>query len=97
MYDLFAQLEKIARRKKDNNPLPMIISNKTYHLCMEERFISLLISMWMDAGKPFPLSIRDAAKNVYGSIVVTIQDKDGEQLSFIEKLITTCNPKIVIR
>lgn len=95
--DLFAQLNDIAERKESGARYPLYVKNKTYHLCMEERFLSVFLSMWMEAYKPFPFSVRDASKGVEGSVVVSVTDHDGEMIDFLTRAVRACSPRVVAK
>lgn len=95
--NVLEQLRAIEERASEVGPDALYLHNRTYHLCMGERFLSLFTSMWMDAGKPCPFSIRDAAKNVERCIVVSIQDRDGYYIDFIKSVAAACQPRIVVR
>ena len=72
----------------------MIERNKTYHLCMEDRFLSYFISKWKDEDKPFPFTMRNAREGIRGSFVVSIKDLDGQMLEFIATIVATTRAKV---
>ena len=71
-----------------------MIQNKTYHLCIEDRFLSYFISKWKGEDKPFPFTLRNAGKGVDGSFVVSIQDRDGAMLDFIATIVANTRAKV---
>lgn len=73
------------------------MQNKTYHLCMSDRKLSAFTQLWMSHDKPFPFTMRNAAENVPGCIVVSIQDKNGAMLEFIAKAVKLTSAKVAVR
>lgn len=74
------------------------LTNRRYHLCIEDRFAAAVMQEWLHLYKPAALSIRGAneQKGIYGCFVLTVQDKDGKQLDFIEKIARMTNAKIEV-
>lgn len=72
--------------------------NRKYHLCIEDRYAAAVMQEWLRLYKPAPLSIRGAneRKGIRGCFVLSVQDKDGMQLDFIEKIARLTNAKIEV-
>lgn len=71
--------------------------NRTYYLCMEQRYLSVVTSLWMEHYKPCTIGLRDAHKGIEGSIVVIIKDEDGNRLDFIAKIVSQTHAKVEVR
>lgn len=71
--------------------------NRTYYLCIEDRYAGTVMQYWIYNYKEMPLSIRDAGKGIEGSFVLAIRDVDGKYLSFIDKIATKTRAKIEVR
>lgn len=72
----------------------MIEKNKTYHLCIEDRFLSYVISQWKKWEKPFPLALRNAKEGIEGSFVITVKDHDGAMLDYLAAIVATTRAKV---
>lgn len=68
--------------------------NKTYHLCIEDKYLSYFISQWKYNEKPFPFTMRNAQVGVQGSFVVTIKDVNGAMFSFLATIVANTHAKI---
>lgn len=95
--DLFDQLREVAERKETGVGHPLYLKNRTYYLCLEDRFLPTIISMWMDNDKLCPMTIRSAKENIDRCTVVVVQDKDGEYLDFITRITAICRPRVVVK
>lgn len=91
---IFDELAEIERKKSSGSTYPLNLHNATYHLCMEDRYLSAFTELWMSCYKPFPFTMRDASRGVDGSIVVSITDKDGEMIEFIMKAVTRTSARV---
>lgn len=76
---------------------PLNLQNRTYYLCMENRYAATVIGEWLYHYKQVPLSFRDARKNVEGSFVLVIKDNNGDDLRFINRLAEITRARIEIR
>ena len=74
-----------------------MIQNKTYHLCIEDKFLSYFISKWKEEDKSFPFAMRNASKGIEGSFVVTIKDENGAMLDFIATIVATTRAKVRVK
>lgn len=74
------------------------LMNRRYLLCIEDRYAAAVMMEWMHRYKPVPLEFRNAkeSKGIFGCFVISIQDKDGEHLAFIEKIAEMTNAKIKV-
>ena len=74
------------------------LMNRKYYLCIEDRYAASVMQEWLRLYKPVPLNIRGAneQKGIYGCFVLSIQDKDGKHLDFIEKIARLTNAKIEV-
>lgn len=72
------------------------LMNRTYHLCIEDRYAAAVMQEWLRLYKPAPLSIRNAdeRKGIYGCFVLSVQDRDGRYLDFIEKVARLTSAKV---
>lgn len=71
-----------------------IINNKTYYLCIEDKYLSYFISKWKYEDKPFSFTIRNAREGIKGSFVVAIKDENGGMIDFIAEIVAHTNAKI---
>ena len=95
--DVLGYLKEIAKRQEEGDKHPLYMHNAIYHLCMEDKYLSVFTSMWIDAYKPFPFSIRDAQKDISGSIVVSIRDTDGQMIDFITQLVARTKARVAVK
>lgn len=74
------------------------LMNRKYYLCIEDRYAASVMQEWIQSYKPVPLYIRNAneAKGIYGSFVLIIQDKNGDQLGLINRIAKLTNAKIEV-
>lgn len=74
------------------------LMNRKYYLCIEDRYAAAVMQEWIRLYKPVSLNIRGAneQKGIYGCFVLSIQDKDGKHLDFIEKIARLTNAKIEV-
>lgn len=72
--------------------------NRKYHLCIEDRYAAAVMHEWIYNYKPAPLGIRNTrGENApKGCFVLTVQDIDGKQLDFIEKIARLTQAKIQV-
>lgn len=90
-------LDEIQRRcEKLRKESPAYMKNRTYHLCMEDRWLSVFTHLWMERYKPCSFTMRDATKGVQGCIVVSIKDADGRMLDFISEAKARTDAKIAV-
>lgn len=73
------------------------MKNRTYHLCMEDRKLSIFTHLWMERNKPCPFTMRDAAANVIDCIVVSIKDEDGRMLEFVAEAKRCTDARMVMK
>lgn len=76
---------------------PLNLTNRIYYLCIEDRYAATVISEWMYAYKETPLNLRNAGKGVEGSFVLVVKDRNGEDLSFIERLVRITHARTEVR
>lgn len=72
----------------------MVEQNKTYHLCIEDKYLSYFISKWKQEEKPFPFTMRNARDGIQGSFVVTIKDENGAMLDFLANVVAITRAKV---
>lgn len=77
--------------------VPIYMQNRTYYLCMEQRYLSVVLSLWIDNYKPCPIGLRNARKGVEESVVVIIKDENGNRLDFIAKIVSQTHAKVEAR
>lgn len=72
--------------------------NRTYHLCIEDRYAAAVMQEWQRLYKPAPLCIRNAneKKGVFGCFVLTVKDQDGKYLDFLEKVAQLTSAKVEV-
>lgn len=72
--------------------------NRKYHLCIEDRYAAAVMQEWIRMYKDAPLHFRKAnpQKGFHGCFVLSVQDVDGNYLSFIENIARMCNAKIEV-
>lgn len=75
---------------------PVYMKNKTYHLCMDDRKLSVFTQLWLQWDKPCGFSMRNAASNVKDSIVVSIKDEEGNMLDFIARVLKYTSAKVAV-
>lgn len=73
------------------------LSNRTYYLCIEDRYAATVINEWMHNYKTPPLSFRDARKGVEGSFILAVKDEGGNHLKFINRLAEITRAKVAVR
>lgn len=71
--------------------------NRTYMLCIEQRLLASVLMEWIEAGKSPEILIRDAHKGIERSVVLVIKDKDGNHLSFIEKIARMTSARVHVK
>lgn len=74
-----------------------MLQNKTYHLCIEDRFLSYFMQQWKYREKPCPFTMRNASNGVEGSFVVSIKDENGAMLDFIAAIVATTRAKVRVK
>lgn len=91
-------LDEIRQRcERIQRESPAYMRNRTYHLCMDDRKLSVFTQLWMERYKPCPFAMRDAASGVRDSIVVSIRDTDGSMLDFICEAQQRTGAKVAIK
>lgn len=95
--NVLEELNLLEEEKSRGNSHPLYMRDKTYHLCMEERMLSVAISLWLDKEKPCPLSVRNATKGVDGCVVISVKDVGGQHIDFITLLVGQCKARVVAR
>lgn len=72
--------------------------NRTYYLCIEDRYAASVMQEWVHSYKESPLQFRNAnpQKGFNGCFVLAIRDKDGKHLGFIERIAKLTNAKIEV-
>lgn len=91
---IFDELAEIESRKRQGSAHPLNLHNATYHLCMEDKYLSAFTELWMSWYKPCPFTMRDASKGVEGSIVVSITDRNGEMIDFITNAVMRTSARV---
>lgn len=92
--NILKELADIEARTRSNCSHPLYLHNATYHLCMEDRYLSTFTDLWISNYKPYPFIMRNASRGVDGSIVVSIKDEDGEMIEFIIKAVAQTNARV---
>lgn len=95
--DVLQHLREVARRQEEGDKHPLYMRNATYHLCMEDKYLSVFTSMWMDNQKTFPFAVRNAQKDIDGSIVISIKDTDGQMIDFITRLVARTKARVAVK
>lgn len=72
------------------------LANRTYCICCEQFYAASIMKIWIEEGKQQELSIRNAGKGIENCIVVTIKDRNGDDLSLINKIVTMTNARLHI-
>ena len=72
--------------------------NRTYYLCIEDRYAASVMQEWVHSYKDAPLQFRNAntKKGFHGCFVLAVRDKDGKYLAFIERIAKLTNAKIEV-
>ena len=95
--DVLQHLKEIAKRQEEGDKHPLYMRNAIYHLCMEDKYLSVFTSMWMDSYKPFQFAVRNAQKDIDGSIVISIKDTDGQMIDFITRLVARTKARVAVK
>lgn len=94
IFDKLRQISELVRKGHTYDVLNQ--PNATFYICLEENLLSGIFTMWIEAGKPFPFSVR-AAKNEAGlerCVVITIKDAGGNSIPLIILIKEMYNPKV---
>lgn len=94
--ELLNRLREEERQQVASMEFAPYAKNRTYHLCMNERYLSAFTQLWMQRYKPCAFSMRDAERGVKDCIVVTITDRDGQMLPFITEAIAATKAKLAL-
>ena len=94
--ELINKLKEEEKRRVESMDFHPYAKNRTYHLCMSERYLSAFTELWMQRYKPCPFTMRDATQNVKDCIVVSITDRDGKMLPFITEAIAATKARLAL-
>lgn len=74
------------------------LANRTYYLCIEDRYAASVMHEWIRMYKPVRMHMRNAneRKGIFGSFVLVIKDEDGAHLPFIERIAEMTKAKIEV-
>lgn len=73
------------------------LRNRIYYLCIEDVYAATVIAEWLDSYKEAPIHFRNTKQNVDGSFVLVVKDRDGNDLSFIERIAKITRAKVEVR
>lgn len=73
------------------------IINRTYYLCIEDFYADTVVAEWLYYAKDTPIYLRRPKTGVERSFVLTIKDRNGADLPFIERIARITKARIEVR
>lgn len=73
------------------------LANRKYYLCFDQTYSAAALREWIEDGKNTPVLFRKASKGSDRSVVMEIQDRNGDDLLLINRIAKVTQADVFVK